>query len=212
MPALLLAFALLPGCIADGKSRLPQERVTWKAPEEAQSWTYFKRPAVASVHGETFEKLWQSIYRVTRNAGYYPELEDYRNGLFMTRPFVTSQWFELWRTDVGSWNQRIAASLATLRRTVYWKVDRDPKGGFTATPKVLVERFVLVEHRVTSNAEYTEVFALTPAELRNTRDRASDPAAFATSPTPPAYWYAIGRDEPLEKRLASEAQERVGKS
>jgi hypothetical protein len=210
--ALLGCIVCVSGCIADGKSRLPEQRVTYKPVEEARLPTYLRKPAVASVHGATFDQVWQAIYRVTRNAGYYPELEDYRSGLFMTRPFVSSQWFEPWRRDVGSFEQVIAASLATLRRTVYWKVEADPNGGFVAKPKVVVERFTLVEHRITSNAEYQEIFALTDIELRNQRDRESDPASFAAGAAPPAYWYAIGRDEPLERRLAKEAQDRVSGS
>jgi hypothetical protein len=211
----LLLFAsltLMSGCIADGRSRLPEQRVTYKPVEEAQNPAFLKQPAVASVHGATFDQVWQAIYRVTRNAGYYPELEDYRSGLFMTRPFVSSQWFEPWRRDVGSFEQIIAASLATMRRTVYWKVEADPTGGFIARPKVLVERYTLVEHRITSNAEYQEVFTLTTLELRNQRDRTSDPASWVTTAAPPTYWYAIGRDEPLERRLAKEAQDRVSGS
>src|SRR4051794_12584663 len=107
--ALLGCVVCMGGCIADGKSRLPEQRVTYKPVEEAQSPAFLKKPAVASVHGATFDQVWQAIYRVTRNAGYYPELEDYRTGLFMTRPFVSSQWFEPWRRDVGSFEQVIAA-------------------------------------------------------------------------------------------------------
>jgi hypothetical protein len=205
---LVCAFTLT-GCIADGKSRLPQERVTWRSADDGQSITYLKKPAIVSVHGPTFDAVWQAVYRVTRNAGFYPELEDYRTGRFMTRPFVSSQWFEAWRGDTGSIESRLASSLATIRRTVYWQVKREADGTFSAAPKVLVERFSMVEHRVTSNAEYNEVFALTSSELHNQRERAADPAAFAASPAPPAYWYATGRDEPLEQRLAAEAQERI---
>jgi hypothetical protein len=206
----LLSLSIESGCVADNRSRPLEQRVTYVPKENAEPAYFLSRPAVASVTATDFDALWKTIYRVTRDAGFLVDLEDHRLGIFNSRPLVSSQWFEPWRHDTGSLYGRLASSLATLRRTVRWQVTKNADGTFAATPKVLVERYSLLEHRITSNAEYTEVFLLTLEEQRNQRLRALDPASFAEAPTPAAYWYAVGRDEALEQRLAENAKERVG--
>jgi hypothetical protein len=201
--------ALLPGCIADGKSRPPEQRVTYVAKEESEPGFYYRKPAAATVVAPAFDALWAHINRVTRNAGFYPDLEDHRLGLYISRPLVNSQWFEPWRGDTVTVYDRLDASVATHRRTVRWEVAREADGTFRAVPKVLVERYSLLEHRVTTGAQYNEIFALTREEVRNQELRALDPSQFADGPVPVTYWYATGRDEDLEKWLASHVQDRV---
>ena len=199
----------LSGCIASGKSRPEGSRVTDVPKIEAEAPTYLALPAVASVKADDFDTLWQSIHRVTRNAGFKPDRQDYRLGILTTLPVVSGQLFEPWRFDTGSFFGRMESSLATIRRTVRWDVSRDDNGTFTATPKVLIERYSVIEHRVTFSAQYQEIFALTREEQRNQRLQALDPAAFAAEPVPAAYWYAIGRDEGLEQRLTKDVESRL---
>jgi hypothetical protein len=203
------AVFLLSGCIASGTSRPEGERVTDVAKKQAEPAAYMVKPAVATVTAGDFDALWQSMYRVTRNAGFRPDRQDYRLGIFTTLPLVSSQLFEPWRFDTGSLYSRTESSLATVRRTVRWDVSRDDDGTFSASAKVLIERYSVIEHRVTFSAQYQEIFALTLEEQRNQRLQATDPAAFAADPIPAAYWYAIGRDEALEKRLAKDVQGRL---
>jgi hypothetical protein len=205
-------ITLLTGCIADGKSRQFDQRVTYVAKEQATPAYYLAKPPAAKASASDFDAVWASLTRVTRDAGFLPDLEDHRLGLFTTLPLVSAQPFEPWRGDVGSIYGRAESALATVRRTVRWEVTRNDDGTFAAAPRVLVERFTIIEHRITSSAQYTEVFALTPEEQRNQQLRALDPAAALTEPIPTAYWYAIGRDEALEKQLASSVQGRVAKS
>jgi hypothetical protein len=210
--ALFLAIAgitLSTGCVADGKSRPLEQRVTYVPKEEAQPAFHYRKPAVATVTAPNFDALWADIHRVTRNAGFYPDLEDHRLGLFISRPLVSSQWFEPWRGDTVTAYDRLDASVATRRRTVRWEVARGTDGTFTAVPKVLVERYVFLEHRVTTGAQFTEIFALTVEEVRNQLLRDADPASFAEGAIPVAYWYATGRDAELETWLASHVQDRV---
>ncbi|QOV88092.1 hypothetical protein [Humisphaera borealis] len=166
-------------------------------------------PALASAKADDFDTLWQTIYRVTRNAGFKPDRQDYRLGIFTSLPLVSAQLLEPWRFDTGSFFGRMESSLATIRRTVRWDVTRDESGAFVASPKVLIERYSVIEHRVTFSAQYQEIFALTREEQRNQRLQALDPAAFAAEPVPAAYWYAIGRDEGLEQRLSKDVEQRA---
>ena len=208
----LLATGLLAGgagCVADGKSRPMGERVTTIDKEKSEPAFYLSKPTVASVQATDFDALWASIHRVTWNAGYKPDRQDFRLGLYTTKPLVSQQLFEFWRSDVGGFNGLVQSSLGTLRRTVRWDVTRDEEGAFHASPKVLIERYTVIEHRISSEAQYTEIFALTREETRNQRLQALDPAAVLTDPIPTAYWYAIGRDEGMEKKLAEKVSDRL---
>ena len=217
-PLACLAFAcfaltclslLAPGCIADGKSRPPEQRVTYVAKEQATPAYYLNQSPAAVATGTDFDRLWQAIYRETRNAGFRPDREDYRLGVFTTRPLVSAQLFEPWRRDAGSLYGLLESTLATVRRTVRWEVTRGGDGTLTAVPKVLVERWSVIEHRVTFSSQYQEIFALTREEQENLRLRALDPAAFAEEAVPASYWYPVGRDTDLEKRLAADVADRV---
>lgn len=205
----LLGVAGLTGCIASGQSRLQGQRVTDVPRTQAEADTFMARPTVASVKADNFDKLWQAMYRVTRNAGFRPDRENYRLGIFTTRSVVSGQIFEPWRHDTGSFFGRLESTLATVRRTVRWDVTRNEDNTFIATPRVLVERYSVIEHRVTFSAQYQEIFALTREEQENMRLQSVDPAAFAEEPVPAAYWYATGRDESLEKRLARDVENRL---
>lgn len=207
LPALTLALAT--GCVADGKSRRPEQRATYVAKEQSTPAYFLSQAPAAGATGTDFDRLWQAIYRQTRDAGFQPDLQDYRLGVFTTRPLVSAQIFEPWRRDAGSFVGLLESTLATVRRTARWDVSRGDDGTLTAVPKVLVERWSVIEHRVTFSAQYNEIFALTREEQDNQRLRALDPAAFAEDPVPTAYWYAIARDTDLEKRLAGGVQGRV---
>ena len=207
--ALLTAALLGPGCIAGGRSRPPEQRVTYVAKQQSEPAYYLNQAPAAAATGTDFDKLWQAMYRATRNAGYRPDREDYRLGVLSTRPLVSAQIFEPWQRDAGSLYGVLESTLATVRRTVRWEVTRGDDGTLTAVPKVLIERWSVLEHRVTYSSQYQEIFALTREEQDNQRLRALDPAAFAEDPVPVAYWYAIGRDTDMEKRLAENVQDRV---
>ncbi len=142
-----LFAVMLSGCITSDRSRPQGRRVTDLPKTDAEPATYLGKPAAATVTAGDFDTLWQSIYRVTRNAGFKPDRQDYRLGLLTSLPLVSGQFFEPWRMDTGDLFGRAESSLATVRRTVRWEVTRDDSGKFTATPKVLIERYSVIEHR-----------------------------------------------------------------
>ncbi|HEX8913257.1 MAG TPA: hypothetical protein VF796_12930 [Humisphaera sp.] len=208
--ALLLALLpLLPGCIGNNLSRPVGQRVTDVPKESAEPVYFMKRSTVASVTAGDFDTLWEAVHRVSRDRGYRTDRDDPRLGVYTSRPLVSSQLFEPWRFNVGSLRALIEASLATVRRTVRWDVVKNDDGTFTATPRVLVERYTVIEHRVTSAAQFNEIFAVTREEARDQRLRALDPSAALLEPVPTAYWYGIGRDEDMEQTLADAVRGRV---
>jgi hypothetical protein len=66
-------------------------------------------------------------------------------------------------------------------------------------PKVLVERYSLAERRVTSVARYAEIFTIENVEGSRARDKLG-------GDLPDAYWYAVGRDTPLELQMAADVR------
>jgi hypothetical protein len=206
---LLAALSLLPGCIGNNLSRAPGQRVTDVPKENAEPVYFMKQSTVASVTAGDFDKLWEAVHRVSRDRGYRTDRDDPRLGVYTSRPLVSSQLFEPWRFNVGSLHALVEASLGTVRRTVRWDVTHNDDGTFTATPRVLVERYTVIEHRVTSAAQFNEIFAITREEAENQRLRALDPAAALLEPVPTAYWYGLGRDLDLEEKLADAVRGRV---
>ena len=115
-----------------------------------------------------------------------------------TFPLVSSQFFEVWRQDLVRPADTAEASLATVRRTLRFDIGRRPDGTFRAVPKVLIERFTSTERRITSVTQYREIFSIERAEGDRERDRGYE--------LPTEYWYAIGRDEALERRVAAQVE------
>jgi hypothetical protein len=114
-----------------------------------------------------------------------------------TFPQVSKQFFEVWRDDVATLPAALESTLGTVRRSVRVEVRRREDGTYEAAPKVVVERYAQAERRVTSVARYAEVLAIDPlAEGSRQRDRIG-------ADLPAAYWYTLGRDEPLEKQIAN---------
>jgi hypothetical protein len=92
------------------------------------------------------------------------------------------------------------STLGTVRRSVRVEVVRREDGTFEASPKVVVERYAQSERRVTSVARYTEVLGVDPLqEGSRARDRLG-------AELPLAYWYALGRDEPLERQIVEDVR------
>ena len=194
-PALLLAAGLLTGCAAQrdaARRELPAESA---APEY-----WLRKPAVAQASDGNFDRLWNACRRAVQSRSFVVDRVDLRGGVMTTFPQVSKQIFEFWRNDAGSFPAVMESTLGTVRRYVRVEVVRHEDGTYEATPKVVVERYAQSERRVTSVARYTEVFAWDPSQQGSREhDRLG-------ADLPPAYWYAIGRDEPLERQIAEDVR------
>lgn len=194
-PVISLVCFMLAGCAsgtAQSRSALP--------PESASPDYWVNRPAVATIVHYDFDALWEACRRAVRSRSFAVDRVDLRGGVMTTYPQVSKQLFEFWRNDVGSLPAAMESTLGTVRRYVRVEVSRHADGTYEATPKVVVERYAQSERRVTSVARYSEVFALDPAE-QGTRERDRLGADL-----PPAYWYALGRDELLERQIADDVR------
>lgn len=163
---------------------------------EGQSTFWFAKPAVTSVACSNYDSLWSHVAQVALADGFAIDREEYRNGLLTTKPLVSAQIFEPWRQDVGDLYGSVQSTISTVRRTIHFDVRRLPDGSFAAVPKVLIERHALAERRITSVTEYLDVFQTNrPLDQEYTEEGVL---------LLPDYWYAIGRDYSLERKLAEQ--------
>ena len=115
---------------------------------------------------------------------------------------VSKQAYEFWRNDVVDARGLAQSSLGTMRRTVWITIKRIPDGAFEAAPKAVIERYATVERRITSAAQYRDIFSIRLVDV--SRDVEQTGLAI-----PPEYYYAIGRDHALEKQLMQSVQNRL---
>ena len=193
--ACLLLASLVAGCAArPARTRQPPP------PGSATPDYWLRRPAVARVEHDDFDSLWNACRNAVQWRTFVVDRVDLRGGVMTTFPQVSKQVFEFWRNDVGTLPAIMESTLGTVRRSVRIEVVRRDDGTYEASPKVVVERYAQAERRVTSVARYTEVLGVDPLqEGSRARDRLG-------ADLPLAYWYALGRDEPLEKQIAEDVR------
>jgi hypothetical protein len=169
---------------------------------------WFALPGRFMIDGADFDRLWRACEGEARRRLFPIDRSDRRGGVLTTEPVTSSQFFEPWRQDQATAFDTAKSSLGAMRRTIRFELTRLDDGRFRAVPKVLVERYVQAENRVTSVVLYRAAFR--PARL-------SDPATpYGTRETdrgvslPNRYWYAVGRDEELEQALADGVTRRLG--
>ena len=104
--------------------------------------------------------------------------------------------YEFWLNDVIDAHDLEQSTLGTMRRTARIEIHRGDDGTFTASPKVVIERYSMLEKRITSVAQYRDVFSLTSRDL-NLDAEQQDEAVVASE-----FWYAVGRDSAVEKSIA----------
>jgi len=191
---------LIAGCIDTGKPRAATRPSTAIDEEVATNEYWLKKPGVAGARSEAFFTMWQACEHELQRRGFEVDRRDERRALMTSKPLVSKAFLEVWRQDVVGGRESTESMLATIRRTVYLNVSRDIHGAYRMEPKVLVERYSQEEHRITAAVSYEQVFLRTPPEEERALEEENWPAM---------YWYAIGRDEKLEKALALEIQEEI---
>ena len=160
------------------------------------------QPAVAQVTAVSFDRLWNAFRDAIVADGFTLDRRDYREGLLTTVPLVSKSSFEFWRNDVVDDHSLAQSTLGTVRRTVRVQVQRQPDGSYQATPKVLVERYSMIQRRITSVAQYRDIFSITLQDVARDTEEAGQAI-------PAEYWYPIARDHALERQLAQSAKQRL---
>ena len=147
--SLSFAFALAGGCRSSkapatmpttGPTTTTRPTATDIDPRTATSVYWLEREAVARVSSSNYDQLMEACEHVLRQRFFEPARIHHRAGLVESRPLVSQQAWEFWRSDVGDTTGLIRSTLASYRRTLYWKVSANTDGTFTAEPRVLIER------------------------------------------------------------------------
>ena len=190
---------LMTGCINGNSNPAATQPATAIDPDRATLQYWIDQPAVAHVHNDAFQPLWDAAHNCARNRFFNIDRNDYRDGLLTTFPVISEQFFEPWRRDTGDGRELLQSSLATVRRTLRFEFERE--GQFwTVTPKVIVERYSLAERRITSVTQYRTI-------VQGSTD--PDRPGLNGERIANSYWYAIGRDTALEKTLADEIHDQL---
>jgi hypothetical protein len=162
---------------------------------------WYKQPSVASVTSSDFDGLWKASADTIIFDQFEIDDHDDRLGILTTRPMISKQFFEPWRSDAGDAHEVIQNSLQTIRRTVRFDFARNAQGQFIAYPKVLMEQLSHPERRITAQAQFGQAFAATYEEPNRINDEGVKIAN--------RYWYSIGRDTEMEKELANAVRQRL---
>ena len=164
-----------------------------------QPSTYWNAPAAVTVSALQFQPIFEACAETARIYGFDIDRRDYRQGLLTTKPLISKQLIEPWRRDTGRPGEVMENSMATVRRTIHFEIDRQDDGTYSVTPKVLVERLTVLEHRTTSAVQYRSIFA-GPASLQS---RTSVMADQPDEIIPVRYFVPLYRDLPMEKRMGA---------
>jgi hypothetical protein len=194
-----LVAAYLPGC---SSSPPPVTEPPVLDPATAKPDYWLAKPSAASLYDDDYDRLWNACAETAKSEFFSLDRQDYRDGLLTTRPLVSKQLWEFWRSDAGDSYYALQNSIQTIRRSIEFDFDRQAAGG-TVSPKVLIERFAQPNRRITSTGDYRQFFS--PV---NTGPPATpDPYGDANE----GYWYSIGRDYAMEAELVEAISDRLAK-
>jgi hypothetical protein len=179
----------------------PHPKATDIPPEQATAGYWYDQPPVASVESADFQRLWDACAATAGNDHFEIDEDNFRLGRLTTYPVISKQFFEVWRSDAGDAHEVVQDSLQTIRRTVRFEIARTPAGTWVAHPKVLMEQLSHPERRITSYSQYA--YAFVPLAKAPTQIIGEGQVI------PTNYWYAIGRDQAMERELANSVNEKL---
>jgi hypothetical protein len=201
-----IAALILTGCITHSQHPSAAQPSTAIDPATTQPSYWLEQPATATVTGIDFDRMVDACEDVAGDYLFKIDRVDYRSGVVITAPTVSSQWYEPWRRDNQTLRDVEESSVATIRRTIRFEFTRLPDGvSYEVSPKVLVERQSVAEKRITSVVLYRGVFTAGRGRERATGTRESDVGIIL----PARYWYPIRRDAAFERLLAREVEKKL---
>jgi hypothetical protein len=208
--AVALGIGLIPGCITKPQNPSATQPATALDPATTQPSYWLNQPAAAQVQGRDYERVLEACRQTARGYLFTLDRVDYRAGEITTAPQVSKQWFEPWRPDTGTAYQIFANSLGAIRRTLSFEVARNPDETYTITPKVLVEREVILERRVTDVSQYRLAFSGPGTKIQPREAVTLDPETYPDVPI--KYWYPTSRDTEMERQVAARLRRALEKS
>ena len=180
--------------------------VTQPSIASARPAYWLRKAPTVTIEASDFETLWRACEESARHFGFVLDRLDYRGGVITTQPLTSKQFWELWRNDVATLEDVGNSSLATYRRTLRFDIEKTPAGGYVAAPRVVIERYSRSETPITASVYLRNAFR-TQRNARTYGSRESDRGVYL----PRQYWYATGRDEVLEKNVASEVRKQLAR-
>ncbi|MGN6504102.1 MAG: hypothetical protein ACTHM6_00925 [Tepidisphaeraceae bacterium] len=207
IPSLVLAAAVVVGGIGCESDPLANVNSTQPSmatdvdPATATNEYWLAMTPRYSISDSSFDRLWNAAETVSEDYLFQIDRRDKRSGVMTTLPNVSAQWFEFWRPELQTAEDKLISSASSHRRTIYWQIEHTGNT-YTVTPRVIIERQVLAERRISG--------VLNKAYFR----RPPNEGVYGTPETdvgitlPQAYWYPVGRDYALEQKLVEE----VGKA
>lgn len=190
----------MPGCLTNDPNIPTTQTATDIDPQSAKPAYWLSQPAIDNVHGSDYHKLYTACDHVIRMHYYDVDRQDYRAGLLASKPLISQQIWEFWRRDVGSADQIVNSSLATYRRTIYWELTRSGDG-YSASPRVVIEHYAGMPGRVTAVTGARSGIASGQAQTQIDSPRIESLAE--------ARWYAVGRDQALERQLVRDVAQQL---
>jgi len=173
-------------------------------PKTAQIAYWLDKPTIAHVSWRDFDRLWNASRDSMQDDGFAIDRRDYREGVLTSLPLVSKAAYEIWRNDVQTAHDLDQSTVGTVRRTIRFDIRRLADGSFQASPRVLVERYCMIERRVTSVSQYQDIFSIRLLDV----NRENEEAGMAI---PAEYWYPIARDYTLEHQLAKSVERHLSK-
>jgi hypothetical protein len=202
----LITFAglvLLTGCMPE-KVDYSARPATSIDPKTKQLDFWFDKPAVASVQSADYDVLWDAAARTLHDYSFYVDLTDYREGKLTSHPLTSKMPFEFWKHDVVDPHSQLECSLSTMRHTAQFLIHKLDDGQYVCEPKVVVEHYAMPERRITSVIEYQEAFSIQRPAING----ASDEGVVLQV----EYWYAVARDEALERAMADSMRQMLART
>jgi hypothetical protein len=201
----LLWLLCLAGCATSNPnmptSRSATTRATDIPVELATPQYWLNKPASQEVNSSDFDRLFAACQQIISDWLFTVDRTDYRAGLLTSKPLVSKQFFEVWRSDPPAVKDIARSSLQTIRRTIRFEISRQDDGTFAARPKVLVEELSQEERRLTAVSQYGSAFNFPDPVIILDRD--------SNKTIAPQYWFAIGRDADMERDLADEVRGKI---
>lgn len=198
--AVATGLGLAGGCIMHPENPSATQPATEMDLATTQPYYWLSKPAAAQVHGRDFDAIWAVCKETARDYLFKLERTDYRSGLITTAPLVSKQWFEPWRPDTGTVEGAFANSLGAIRRSLRFEITRNDDDSYTITPKVLIEREVILERNVTDVSQYRFAFSGPATKIPPREAVTLEPDTYPDVPI--KYWYPTGRDTAMEIDVA----------
>ncbi len=151
-------------------------------------------PTELVVHVSDREVLMERVATLLRERDFAPQRFDTHEGLIVSKPSTSQQWFEFWRHDAIGAYQLFEASIHTIRRivTVHFRTLPDDPQACQVQIEVAKQRYSAPERQVTTSSGALGIYSERLPTTRGRLERKADVE----------HWVSLGRDVLLERYLA----------